>query len=272
MHQVTSKTRVYGVIGNPVAHSLGPVMHNRAFLATGWPGIYAAFAVSDIAAAVTGVRGLDIAGISVTIPYKQAVMAHLDHVDEAARRIGAVNTVTNHEGVLSGTNTDAAGLVRALAGKTPPEGRDVLILGAGGAARAAGWGLLREGARIHIANRSEEKGRALAKSLGAGFYPLSRLDRAPCDILINTTPVGMHPRTEEMPVPAEILHKNMTVMDIIYNPLKTSLLQAAEAAGARIIDGVPMFVCQGALQFELWTGLSAPVELMENAVYEALQG
>ena len=271
MMQIDSHSLVYGVIGRPVGHSLGPLMHNRAFAAVGYPGVYAAFEVSDVKAAMTGIRALNIRGVSVTIPHKEKVMDCLDELDPYAQKIGAVNTVVNTGGHLAGYNSDAHGAVKALLEKTPVKDRHVVILGAGGAARAIGFGVSKEGGRLHILNRSPEKARNLADLLQAEAHPLTHFPDLPCDILINTTSVGMHPETDAMPIPAEALHGRMTVMDIIYNPLQTRLLQAAQAAGAQTIDGVSMFVYQGAMQFELWTGKTAPVDLMKTTVYEALQ-
>jgi shikimate dehydrogenase len=271
MTNVSAATEVYGLIGKPVRHSLSPLMQNRAFAAAGHDAVYAAFEVHDLPGAMAGIRALGLGGASITIPYKEAVLPFLEAVEGPAAKIGAVNTVVNQDGRLVGHNTDAPAAVQALLEKTAVKGKDVLILGAGGAARAVGYGLMEQGGRIHIANRSAEKGERLARAMGADFHPLSGIADAPCDILINSTPVGMHPETEAMPVPAEFLNKGMTVMDIIYNPVRTRLLSAAEAAGARAIDGVSMFVYQGALQFELWTGRKAPVDLMKTVVYAALE-
>ncbi len=268
---ITGSTRVYGLIGSPVSHSLGPLMHNTAFARTGWPGIYAAFEVHDIKKAAAGIRGLNIAGASVTIPHKETVLRHLDQVDEEARQAGAVNTILNDSGTLKGFNTDSYGAVQALLQKIDIEGRNIIVIGAGGAARAVCTGLKKHGASIFISNRSEDRGKRLASELGVPFYPLDQIKKLPREILVNTTPSGMHPNTHETPVPEGFLHKGMTVMDIIYNPLKTRLLMEAEEAGAAVIDGVQMFVLQGARQFELWTGLDAPLELMKKTVYEALE-
>jgi len=268
---ITGNTAVYGVIGNPVAHSLGPLMHNKAFAGLGHPGVYVAFETRDIGQAMDGIRALNIRGISVTIPHKETIVPHLDQVDDTARQIGAVNTVVNDKGKLIGYNTDAYGAVKALTEKTGVKDKDVVIIGAGGAARAIGYGMLKAGARVYILNRSEGKGQKLAAFLGASFYPLTELSRAPCDILINTTPVGMAPNVDEMPIEPEQLTDRMLVMDIIYNPISTRLLASAEKIGAGVIDGVPMFVYQGARQFELWTGLDAPVDLMKKVVYKALK-
>jgi shikimate dehydrogenase len=267
---IDSRTEVYGVIGDPVGHSLSPLMQNRAFRAAGINAVYAAFPVTDLACAIAGVRALRIRGLSVTIPHKEAIIPLLDEVDPLAGRIGAVNTVLNRQGRLAGYNTDAEGAVKALSEKTSLPGRDVLILGAGGAARAIGFGVREKGAKIHIAGRSAKKGRALADVLGGRYVSIDDVSEAPRDILVNATSVGMHPDTDRMPIPVHVLSPQMTVMDIVYNPLRTRLLSAAEERGAQVIDGAAMFVHQGAAQFALWTGTEAPAALMKQAAYEAL--
>jgi shikimate dehydrogenase len=261
---------IYVVLGDPVAHSLGPVMHNRAFSFVGHRGVYVALRVTDIGGAMTGIRHLGVRGASVTIPHKMAVMEHLDEIDAMAERIGAVNTVINRDGKLAGYNSDWLGAVTALRDKTGLKGKQVAILGAGGAARAVGFGIVSEGGNVTLFNRSNARGEALAREIGADFYPLDRFGEIGADILINTTPVGMVPRIDEMPVRAKDLDPEMVVMDIVYNPLRTRLLREAEMIGCTIVNGVHMFVCQGAFQFELWTGKKAPVAVMENAVLEAL--
>ena len=237
-----STTSLYGVFGNPVLHSLSPLMHNHAFSTAGYNGVYLSFQVNDIAAAVAAVRTLGIKGASVTIPHKVTVMNYLDEVDEHAARIGAVNTVVNREGVLYGTNTDSLGALKALSEKTIVNGADVVIIGSGGAARAIGYGVVTTGGRVTIVNRNVRKGEYLARDLGADFLPLSDLNRIDGRILINTTPVGMTPQTDATPVDRKLLEPGLLVMDIVYNPLKTLLLQNAEAMGCQTIDGVAMFV------------------------------
>ncbi len=268
---IDATSRIYCVLGNPVAHSMGPAMHNAAFAAAGVNGVYVAFCVSDIAAAVKGMRALDIGGASVTIPHKVNIMDHLDTVDEDARRIGAVNTIVNREGRLTGHNSDWRGATRALLEKTSIDGRTVMIIGAGGAARAVAYGIVREGGRPVIASRTVEKAKALAGDLGGDALSLS--DGASCDwdILINTTPVGMAPGIDFSPVPVEWLKPRRVVMDIVYNPLKTRLLREAGERGCETIDGLAMFVYQGAYQFETWTGQTAPVGVMRQTVAAALK-
>lgn len=267
---INSYTSLYCVLGNPVSHSLSPVMHNSAFAHMGYNAVYLAFQVMDIASAITGLKGLGIKGASVTIPHKVAVKPLLDELDENALKIGAVNTILNKEGRLFGYNTDCMGAIAALSEKTTIRGKDVVIIGAGGAARAIGFGIISEGGNLTVLNRSTDKGEQLAKDLGAEFCPLSEFSRAKCQVLINTTSVGMTPHVEAMPVQKKDLEKEMVVMDIVYNPLKTTLLKEAENIGCITVDGVSMFVCQGAAQFELWTGEKAPVHVMREVVINAL--
>jgi shikimate dehydrogenase len=256
----------FAVFGNPVGHSLSPIMHTAAFAATAFNGVYVAVPVPEIRPAVAGLRALGFRGASITIPHKESVMACLDEVEETARRIKAVNTIVNANGRLQGYNTDVSGAMRALKDKTPLTGRAVAILGAGGAARAAAFGILAEGGHVTIFNRAAERGEKLADELQAEFRLLSEFKAAPYEILVNTTPVGMAPRVDDTPVAAETLRPGLVVMDIVYNPLKTRLLREAACAGCTTIDGLSMFVHQGARQFELWTGLKAPVDIMRMAV------
>jgi shikimate dehydrogenase len=267
---IDSNTRLYAVMGDPIVHSLSPVMHNAAFRQTGHNGVYVACHVTDLTGAVAGIRALNISGCSVTIPHKVAVMGLLDHVDPMARRIGAVNTIVNQAGRLSGFNSDSPGAMAALLEKTPVAHRRVAVIGAGGAARALAHGVKAHGAQLTIVNRSQEKGRRLASELNCDFCPLIEFSGAGCDILINTTSVGMVPHSDQMPVSHACLRPGMTVMDIVYNPLETLLLSAAREAGCAVVDGVAMFVHQGACQFERWTGKKAPVQLMKRTVLEAL--
>jgi shikimate dehydrogenase len=262
---------LYGVIGNPVAHSLGPAMHSRAFAETGQPGVYLAFRVTDLAGAVAGIRALGIRGVSVTLPHKVAVMDLLDAVDDTARRIGAVNTVVNREGTLTGTNTDWQGAVAALEDRTEIRGRRVWVLGAGGAARAVAYGMVSRGGRLTVVNRNRRKGEQLAADFNANFMPLSEVGPLACDILVNTTPVGMWPETGRSPVPLAGIAPPMVVMDIVYNPVRTLLLETAARRGCPSVDGMAMFVAQGAAQFTLWTGRPAPAGAMRRAALAALE-
>lgn len=267
---IDSNTRLYAVMGNPVGHSLSPVMHNAAFRQTGHNGVYVALQVTDLPGAVAAIRALNIRGCSVTIPHKVGVMELLDHVDPMARRIGAVNTIVNEAGRLCGFNSDGPGAMAALLEKTPVDRRRVAVIGAGGAARALAHGIAEHGGQLTIVNRGQDRGRRLANQLECEFCPLVDFSGVGYDILINTTSVGMVPDPDQMPVAHACLRPGMTVMDIVYNPLETRLLSAARQAGCTVVDGVAMFVHQGAFQFERWTGKKAPVQLMKRTVLDVL--
>ncbi len=264
-------TELYGVVGYPLGHSLSPIMHNTAFSASGLNAAYLAFETRDIDGCLKGMKALGIRGISVTLPHKSAVIPLLDEVDDLAKRIGAVNTIVNDDGRLIGYNTDAIGALKALEEKIELSGKTCLIIGAGGAARAIGFILRENGVDLKVANRSTERGKSLVLSLSCPFIPLDELEKATADLLIHTTPVGMSPRKDRCLVPEHILKKGMVVMDIIYNPFETKLLAIARARGCTIINGLGMFIQQGAEQFRLWTGLEAPINAMARAVKEALK-
>jgi len=270
LRPVDTKTLLYAVIGNPVSHSLSPLMHNTAFKHIDYNGVYLAFNVKDIASAIRGIKSLGIKGVSVTIPHKQTVMEHLDDIDEKALNIGAVNTIINKEETLVGYNSDCLGAINALKEKTSIQGKKVVIIGAGGAARAIGFGILAEGGDLIILNKFKDEGELLANDLRVNYYPITDFEKLDCQILINATPLGMTPNVETTPVKSESLHKDMIVMDIVYNPLKTRLLKEAESKGCTTVDGVSMFIYQGAFQFELWTGQQAPVDLMRTVVLNNL--
>ena len=261
---------LYAVFGDPVGHSLSPVMHNSALAQTGLDGYYFAFRVEDIAAAVNGIRGLGIRGASITIPHKISVMKYLDQVDPLASDIGAVNTILNHQGVLRGFNSDCAGAIKALIEKTSINGKNVAVVGAGGGARAVGFGIKQEGGQLTILNRSVERGEKLASDLDCKFIPLAEVNQLPCDIVINATSAGMTPQNDSVPLSTDLLRSGVVVMDMVYNPLKTRFLAEAEEKGCTIVDGLAMFVHQGAVQFELWTGEKAPVDIMRKVVIDEL--
>lgn len=259
------------LLGNPVRQSLSPLMHNKALNAMQIDGHYSAFCVSDIAQAIAGIRGMNIHGASVTLPFKTAVMEHLDEIDEDAAALGAVNTIVNNRGRLAGYNTDWLGLMQALEDKMDVAGKTFVIIGAGGAARAAAYGIKKEGGRPIIVNRTEERGRALAARFDCPFYPLSAVSQIKAHGLVNTTSVGMYPQIHQSPVAASVLANYQIVVDVIYNPLKTKLLRDAEVLGLKIVSGLEMFVRQGALQLKLWTGKNAPLTLMRKTVRERLE-
>lgn len=259
------------LLGNPVRQSLSPLMHNKALEAMQIDGHYSAFCVGDLAAAMAGIRGMNIRGASVTIPFKKAVMDYLDEIDADAVALGAVNTVVNDRGRLAGYNTDWLGLMQALKNKMSIAGKTFVIIGAGGTARAAAYGIKKESGRPIIVNRTPEKGRALAARFHCPFYPLADIGKIKAHCLINTTSVGMYPQIHRSPVAAEILANYPIVVDVIYNPSKTKLLRDAEAKGCKIVSGLEMFVYQGAAQLKLWTGREAPLQLMKKTVRERLE-
>ncbi len=263
---------IYGVIGFPVGHSLSPVMHNAAFKASGIRAFYKVFETEEPDDIIRNMSGLGISGLSVTIPYKSRLLALLDYVSPEAARIGAVNTILNRGGRLEGFNTDAEGFLAALKQGGVLGPCRVLILGSGGSARAIAFSLVSMGFKITIASRNEETGVVLARDLGCCFAPLSKIHMMEAELLINTTPVGMAPDNALCPVPPVCLKKGMTVFDIIYNPLRTRLMELAEEAGCQTIGGLEMFIRQGASQFALWTGLEPPVRVMRDAVMAALIG
>ena len=267
---INGKTVLYGILGNPVTHSLSPAMHNAALAASGIDAVYLPFHAPDIIAAVTGIRGLDVQGVSVTIPHKETVMELLDSIDPVAEKIGAVNTIINKDGVLKGFNTDWLGATSALEEEIDLRSARAVILGAGGSARAIGFGLLERGTRFVLCSRTESRGRALADEFGCPWISLDDTGKLSGDILINATSVGMVPRIDNSPLPEGIVSRFQVVMDIVYAPMKTRLLQEAEAGSCIIINGLEMLLYQGVAQFELWTGTSAPVSVMRDALFEAL--
>ncbi len=274
--RIDGTTRLYGIIGHPVAHSMSPAMHNAAFEATGINGVYVAMDVEDAGRGVAALKELGFAGVSVTVPHKEAVMAHVDEIDPVARRIGAVNTLLLYRPpdrdrvVVRGFNTDWQGANLALADKIRLAGSRVLVLGAGGAARAVGFGLVEAGAEVMISNRTEARGIALAESLGCRFVAGEELAGVQADVLVNTTSVGMAPDVDSLPIEPDLLPGFSLVMDIVYAPLETRLLREAAAAGCDVIDGLAMLQYQGAVQFRIWTGVRPPVDVMRRALLERL--
>ena len=269
--QIDSNTRIYGVMGKPVSHSLSPAMHNAAFQQIGLNSVYVAFEVKDVARALDGFRELGVCGVSVTIPHKQAVIKHLDAIDPVAEKIGAVNTLVIDERQIKGFNSDWVGAVQALETITELPGKTILVLGAGGSARAVGFGLREKGAKILLANRTLSRGQALAAELGAEFVLLTDIADVKADALINTTSVGMTPSVDATPAPAALLENVAAVMDIVYSPVETRLLREAKQAGCRTADGTNMLLYQGVAQFEVWTGRNAPVDVMRAALNAGLK-
>jgi shikimate dehydrogenase len=277
-------TMLCALIGNPVGHSMSPAIHNRAFAELGLDYVYVAFRVEDVRGAVAGMRALgNFRGMSVTIPHKVSIIKHLDEVAEVDRGIGSVNTVVNDRGRLQGFGSDGPGALQALhdAG-VGVAGRNVTILGSGGAARAIAFSLASKAkpASIALLGVVELELRALARDLvrKAGAKATCALLEpktlearlAETQVLIHCTPIGMHPHTGSSVVPKALLHRDLAVMDIVYNPLRTKLLADAEARGLQTVSGVEMFVNQAVIQFELWTGKKAPRDAMRTVVLEHL--
>jgi len=268
---LTGSTSVYGILGNPVAQSMSPLMHNAAFRHLDVDAIYLPFEVEDLEGAVAGMRALGVKGASVTHPFKREIFGLIDEIDETAEKIGAVNTLIFEKGQIRGTNTDWVGAVKYLNTLLPIEGNRFVVLGAGGAARAVVFGVTGQGGEAIVVNRSEEKGRALAEEFDSPFVPLSEIETAQGDCLVNATPTGMYPKEDEMPVPKGVLGGYKAVADVVYNPLKTMLLKEAEGAGCKVASGFEMFLFQGIEQFRIWTGKEPPVELMRSIVLERLR-
>jgi len=255
-YSLSGTTAVYGILGNPVAQSMSPLMHGVAFRQVGIDAVYLPFEVADLKAAVSGMKALGIKGASVTHPFKTQILELIDEIDDTAQKIGAVNTLVFGEHGIKGTNTDWVGAVKCLETLLPIEGHQFIVLGAGGAARAVIFGVMSKGGKVTVINRSGEKGQALAEEFDCQCASLDQIEAVQGDCLVNTTPVGMHPNVEEIPVPGEALKGYKAVADAIYNPMKTRLLREAEAAGCAVASGFDMFLYQGTEQFSLWGGKS----------------
>lgn len=261
----TPRTQLCAVIGHPIQHSLSPALHTAAFAAAHIDATCVAIDVPPrrLAAMIQAVRTLGIRQVAVTLPHKQAVMAHLDRIDASARAIGAVNTIINRHGALVGYNTDSDGVEQAMAG-TRLKGKRAAVLGAGGAARAVVHVLKKHGAEITVFNRTRSR-------LGHHSRTYAHIDEIQhADIIINTTPVGMAQAPRACLVPQRFLHRGQTVFDIIYTPRETELIRRALETGCRTITGDVMFLSQAAKQFELWTAKPAPRGAMRQALAELI--
>lgn len=268
-------TEICMVIGDPIEHSLSPQMHNAGYKALGIDHefVYVAcnIKINKIADFIKEARAMDIHGISCTIPHKIEVMKYLDEVDETASEIGAVNTVVNEKGKLKGYNTDWLGAVIPLEKITSLKNKKVALIGAGGTARAIAYGMVKKGASLAIFNRSIGKARALANEFGGRAFALNELDRIKnMDIIFNATPVGMHPKDNESPIPKELITSKHTVFDAIYTPYETKLLREAKEQGAQVIHGMEMLLQQGVAQFKLYTKRDAPEQVMRNVLLKFL--
>ncbi len=269
-------TKIFGVVGHPVKHSFGPAMHNAAYKAEGIDAEYRIFDIDpsdeeNLANFCYETDLNNIAGFSVTMPYKQEIMKYMEEYDPLAKTIGSVNTVENVDSKLNGYNTDATGAMQALQEKCDIKEKRILILGAGGAARAISYSLKEFGAEVYIFNRTKENAVELAEEFELETIEPTQIAAGEFDIITNTTPVGMMPDSNESLLHAEQMKGVKVVMDIITNPLETQLLKEAKKADAETITGARMLLHQACGQFEIWFGKSAPIEVMETALYEELR-
>lgn len=285
MISVNAGTKLLGILGYPLKHSYSPAMHNTSIEELGLNYLYVPIEVKDedLRDLVKGIAAMkNFSGFNVTIPHKVNIMKYLDELDELAAAIGAVNTVTVREGRLKGYNTDGIGFLRSIEKEKgiTVQGKKVFIIGSGGAAKGVAMTFAFEGAaEIAITNRTYEKAVELAENINRKVkkcsYAVSGKDAeealSDADIVVNTTSVGMTPHIEETPLEAEFLHRGMLVCDIVYNPLKTRLLQDAEKRGCQTLNGLGMLIYQGAEAFKLWTGYEEPIMTMKN-VLSALAG
>ncbi len=281
---INPRTGVFALIGNPVSHSMSPAIHNAAFMELDLDNIYVAFQVEDVKSALAGMRALDnFRGMSVTIPHKIEVMQYVDEIPDVDRYIGSINTVVKEDGKLIGFNTDGPGAMKAIVDAgVELAGKNVLMLGAGGAARAIAFTLAQKGniARLVLLDINEEFLSRLAGDLKSGTDTLiveGKLDpvkvkehMVSADLIINCTPVGMHPNEDASLVDEDFFRPGQVVFDVVYNPLETKMLRQARAKGLKVIQGVEMFINQAILQFERFAGADAPEELMRNVVMEQL--
>jgi shikimate dehydrogenase len=283
--KISGKTKVCGLIGDPVEHSLSPCFQNAAFQNRGLDFVYVVFKVEKgrLEAAIAGMRSLGIFGLNVTMPHKIDVIQYLDELDETAKSIGSVNTILNKKGKLVGSTTDGKGALEALKyNSVDPSEKKVVVLGAGGASRSVSFALAKEVKELVILNRTLGKAEELVKELrttqavnasvkaGELTHRNAQQELRDADILINATSIGMRPQDRLTPVDSSLLRSDLTVFDLVYEPLETRLLAEAKKKGATTIDGLTMLVFQGAVSFETWTGVEAPVEVMMEAAAEEI--
>ncbi|MCX7882787.1 MAG: shikimate dehydrogenase [Brevinematales bacterium] len=279
---IDATTHVYGIIGHPVRHSFSPALHNAAFQACGLNAIYVAFDVENIEDAIRGIRALGIPGVSVTIPHKVNAIPYLDEITDLAKNIGAINTIWQEDGKLKGDNTDAYGFYESLSRHTTVTDKHVVVLGSGGASLAVCFALFAydNPAQLTIIARNQENRNSLRQRLLTSFSH-ARIETAnfeslasflpKADILINTTPVGMFPHEDQSPVEAHLIPPHITVMDLIYHPTETKLLQIAREKHCHTINGAEMLLFQATRQFEIWTGEKAPLEIMQKTLQKCLK-
>ena len=270
IRSISRATRVYGLLGSDVLRSLSPAIQNRAFAERGMDAVYVPLQAESMAAFAEALPALDLAGFSVTRPYKVDVLGHLDSITPTAAEAGSANTVVVQDGRLVGLSTDGEGVLVPLRKRLDPAGRQVAILGAGGAARAAALALVRSGARVTVLARRPEQASEVAAAAGCDAAPLPAFAALAWDVLVHATPLGSGAHPGALPVPAESLRRGAVVFDMVYEPRETPLLQAARSRGCVAIEGVEMLVAQAVGQFEAWTGAEAPVAAMTEAANAAI--
>ena len=262
---LTHATRVYGILGSDVGGSLSPVLHNRAFEARGIDAVYVPLQADSLDGFLMALPALELSGFSVTRPYKVDIVPHMHQVEETAAVCGSVNTVvTQPDGTLLGSTTDGIGVLAPLKKRVDVKGRKVVILGAGGAARSAALALANKGAAVTLLARDAKQSAASARAVGCGHGSMADVRRHAWDILINATPVGSGALVDETPLPAKLHRRGTVVLDMVYDPLETRFLRDAQAAECTIVDGLEMLLAQAVAQFETWTGVEAPVEVMRQ--------
>jgi 3-dehydroquinate dehydratase/shikimate dehydrogenase len=270
VRSISPLTRVYGLLGSDVLRSLSPAIQNRAFAERAVDAVYVPLPAESMTAFVSALPGLDLSGFSVTRPYKGEILPHLDSVTPNAAEAKSVNTVVVHDGRLAGLSTDGDGVLVPLRKRLDPSRRAVAVVGAGGAARAAAFALVRAGAHVTVLARRVEQAREVAAATGCAAAGLDALPGLRWDVLVNATPVGSGALPDRTPVPARALRPGAVVFDMVYEPRETVLLAAARAKGCVVIDGVEMLVAQAVGQFEAWTGQPAPVAAMTEAALAAI--
>lgn len=283
---ISGRTKVCALIGDPIEHSLSPALQNAAFQHLALDYVYVVFKVEkgELKDAMVGVRGLGLHGLNITMPHKIEVIKYLDELDETTKTVGSVNTILNYGGRLVGYTTDGIGALNALKyNGVDVYNKKTMILGAGGASRSLSFALAEEVKELVILNRTLEKAQQLANDLSSVLRKKAktraeglnvenvRKELKDTDIVINATSVGMHPKENQTPIESDLLHPNLVVFDLVYEPLETRLIREARRIGAKTIDGLSMLVHQGAVSFEIWTGIKAPIEVMIKTAKKKLR-
>ena len=280
---ITAHTKILCIIGYPVGHSMSPIMHNAQINELGLDFVYVAFEVhpDNLEKAVQGFRALDIKGINVTIPHKETIIKYLDEIDPISEKMGAINTIKNEDGYLKAKNTDAAGAKKSLvdAGFTI-EGKNIVFVGSGGAARSIAYILSKDAKKVVLTDIIEERAvtvaKEISKNMGANVEGKLASDKVladeikHADLLINATPIGMYPKEGISPISKDLLHQELFVFDVIYNPMETQLMKEAAEIGCKTLSGLDMLINQGVIAFEWWTGKTPKSKLMKDKIIDFL--